>query len=113
MKTHWASSVTGLVWWCAGYAGRKPASGSGGGDPKLDFQGTESLNTLRDRITQSTALTKCEWMTAGLPVWRRCRAGRARFGNDRRIDGGGSVLVIGNSVRLSIFARRDSINVRN
>ncbi len=52
-------------------------------------------------------------MTAGLPVWRRYRAGRARFGDDRRVDGGGSVLVIGNSVRLSIFARRDSINVRN
>ncbi len=52
-------------------------------------------------------------MTAGLPAWRVDRAGRARFGNDRRIDGGGVFLVIGNSVRLSIFARRDSITCRN
>ncbi len=39
--------------------------------PKLDFQGTESLNTLRDVSPRLTALTKCGWMTAGLPVWRR------------------------------------------
>ncbi len=71
VKTHWASSVTGLVLVVAGYAGRKPASGSGGGDPKTRFQGTESLNTLRDRITQINGMTKCGWMTAGLPVWRR------------------------------------------
>ncbi len=52
-------------------------------------------------------------MTAGLPVWRVDRAGRARFRDDRRVDGGSMFLVIGNSVRLSIFARRDSITCRN
>ncbi len=40
--------------------------------PKLDFQGTDSLNTLRDRITRiSRALMKCAWTTAGLRVLRR------------------------------------------
>ncbi len=34
-------------WWCAGYAGRKPASGSGGGDPETRFSG--------DGITQYAA----------------------------------------------------------
>ncbi len=52
-------------------------------------------------------------MTAGLPVCGVDWAGRARFGDDRRIDGGAVFLVIGNSVRLSIFARRDSLTCRN
>lgn len=36
--------------------------------PKLDFQSTEALNTLRDRVTRIGALMKCGWTTAGLPV---------------------------------------------
>ena len=36
--------------------------------PKLDFQSTEALNTLRDRVTRIRALMKCGWTTAGLPV---------------------------------------------
>ncbi len=59
---------------------------------KLDFQGTESLNTLRDRITQINGIDEVRMDDS----WFACpggvdRAGRARFGNDRRIDGGGSV----------------------
>lgn len=38
---------------------------------KLDFQGTESLIRCVIVSRRLTALTKCGWMTAGLPVWRR------------------------------------------
>lgn len=36
--------------------------------PKLDFQSTEALNTLRDRVTRIQGSMKCGWTTAGLPV---------------------------------------------
>lgn len=60
--------------------------------PKLDFEGTESLNTLRDRITQINGIDEVRmddsWFArlAALTA-----AGRARFGDDRRVDGGGRV----------------------
>lgn len=60
--------------------------------PKLDFQGTESLNTLRDRITQINGIDEVRMDDSWFcPHGGVDRAGRARFGNDRRIDGGGSV----------------------
>lgn len=39
--------------------------------PKLDFRGTESPIRCVIVSRRLTALTKCGWMTAGLPVWRR------------------------------------------
>lgn len=39
--------------------------------PKLDFQSTASLNTLRDRISQINGIDEVEWMIAGLRAWRR------------------------------------------
>lgn len=59
--------------------------------PKLDFQGTESLNTLRDRITQINGIDEVRMDDSWFARGGVDRAGRARFGNDRRIDGGGSV----------------------
>ena len=38
--------------------------------PKVDMQSSETLSTLRDRVTALSGLMRCGWMTAGLPVWR-------------------------------------------
>ncbi len=70
-ETRWASSVTGLVLVVRWICWKKPASGSGGGDPETRFSGDRTLNTLRDRITQINGIDEVRMMTAGLPVWRR------------------------------------------
>lgn len=36
--------------------------------PKLDFQSTEALNTLRERVSRIQGWMRCGWTTAGLPV---------------------------------------------
>lgn len=81
--------------------------------PKLDFQGTDSLNTLRDRITRINGIDEVRMDDS----WFACLA--ALTGLVGRVSAMIGVLmvaavflVIGNSVRLSIFARRDTINVQ-
>ena len=81
--------------------------------PKLDFQSTDSLNTLRDRVSR----------VQGVDEVRMDDSWFARLASLTGLVGRVSAmigvlmiaavfLVIGNSVRLSIFARRDSINVQ-
>lgn len=81
--------------------------------PKLDFQSTDSLNTLRDRVAQ----------VDGVDEVRMDDSWFARLASITGLVGRVSAmigvlmiaavfLVIGNSVRLSIFARRDTINVQ-
>lgn len=81
--------------------------------PKLDFQGTDSLNTLRDRVSR----------IQGVDEVRMDDSWFARLSSITGLVGRVSAmigvlmvaavfLVIGNSVRLSIFARRDTINVQ-
>lgn len=82
--------------------------------PKLDFQGTESLNTLRDRITQINGIDEVRMDDSW---FARLAALTGLVGRVSAMIGvlmvAAVFLVIGNSVRLSIFARRDSINVQN
>ncbi len=81
--------------------------------PKLDFQGTESLNTLRDRITQINGIDEVRMDDSW---FARLTALTGLVGRVSAMIGvlmvAAVFLVIGNSVRLSIFARRDSINVQ-
>ncbi len=81
--------------------------------PKLDFQGTESLNTLRDRITQINGIDEVRMDDSW---FARPAALTGLVGRVSAMIGvlmvAAVFLVIGNSVRLSIFARRDSINVQ-
>jgi cell division protein FtsX len=81
--------------------------------PKLDFQGTDSLNSLRDRVAH----------IQGVDEVRMDDSWFARLSSITSLVGRVSAmigvlmiaavfLVIGNSVRLSIFARRDTINVQ-
>ncbi|POP45356.1 cell division protein FtsX [Superficieibacter electus] len=81
--------------------------------PKLDFQSTDSLNTLRDRVSR----------VQGVDEVRMDDSWFARLASLTGLVGRVSAmigvlmiaavfLVIGNSVRLSIFARRDTINVQ-
>ncbi|MBB1202082.1 cell division protein FtsX [Enterobacteriaceae bacterium 89] len=81
--------------------------------PKLDFQGTDSLNSLRDRVAH----------IQGVDEVRMDDSWFARLSSITGLVGRVSAmigvlmvaavfLVIGNSVRLSIFARRDTINVQ-
>ena len=81
--------------------------------PKLDFQGTESLNTLRDRITQINGIDEVRMDDSW---FARLAALTGLVGRVSSMIGvlmvAAVFLVIGNSVRLSIFARRDSINVQ-
>ena len=81
--------------------------------PKIDFQTTDALNTLRDRVAQ----------IQGVNEVRMDDSWFSRLASITGLVGRVSVmigvlmvaavfLVIGNSVRLSIFARRDTINVQ-
>lgn len=81
--------------------------------PKLDFQNTDSLTTLRDRVSK----------IQGVDEVRMDDSWFARLASITSLVGRVSAmigvlmiaavfLVIGNSVRLSIFARRDTINVQ-
>lgn len=81
--------------------------------PKLDFQSTEALNTLRDRVSR----------IRGVDEVRMDDSWFARLSSLTGLVGRVSAMigvlmvaavftVIGSSVRLSIFARRDTINVQ-
>ncbi len=81
--------------------------------PKLDFQTTDALTTLKDRVSQIHGVNEVRmddsWFT-------RLTALTNLVGHISAMIGvlmvAAVFLVIGNSVRLSIFARRDTINVQ-
>ncbi|WP_312981993.1 permease-like cell division protein FtsX [Atlantibacter sp.] len=81
--------------------------------PKLDFQGTESLNTLRDRVARVQGVDEVRMDDSW---FARLAALTGLVGRVAAMIGvlmvAAVFLVIGNSVRLSIFARRDTINVQ-
>ena len=81
--------------------------------PKLDFQGTEALNTLRDRVTRVQGVDEVRMDDSW---FARLSALTGLMGRVAAMIGvlmvAAVFLVIGNSVRLSIFARRDTINVQ-
>ncbi len=81
--------------------------------PKLDFQSTDSLNTLRDRITKLHGIDEVRMDDSW---FARLASLTGLVGRVSAMIGvlmvAAVFLVIGNSVRLSIFSRRDSINVQ-
>ncbi len=81
--------------------------------PKLDFQGTEALNTLRDRVARVHGVDEVRMDDSW---FARLAALTGLVGRVAAMIGilmvAAVFLVIGNSVRLSIFARRDTINVQ-
>ncbi len=81
--------------------------------PKIDFQGTQELNTLRDRIAQIQGIDEVRMDDSW---FARLAALTGLVGRVSAMIGvlmiAAVFLVIGNSVRLSIFARRDTINVQ-
>jgi len=81
--------------------------------PKIDFQGTQELNTLRDRISQVQGIDEVRMDDSW---FARLAALTGLVGRVSAMIGvlmiAAVFLVIGNSVRLSIFARRDTINVQ-
>lgn len=81
--------------------------------PKLDFQSTESLNTLRERITRLNGIDEVRMDDSW---FARLTALTGLVGRVSAMIGilmvAAVFLVIGNSVRLSIFSRRDTINVQ-
>lgn len=80
--------------------------------PKLNFQSAETLNTLRDRISQVEGVAEVRMDDSW---FARLAALTGLVGQVAAMVGVLMVvavfLVIGNSVRLSIFSRRDTINV--
>ena len=81
--------------------------------PKLDFQSTNALNTLRDRISKLHGIDEVRMDDSW---FARLAALTGLVGRVSAMIGvlmvAAVFLVIGNSVRLSIFARRDTINVQ-
>ena len=81
--------------------------------PKLDFQSTDSLNTLRDRVSRINGIDEVRMDDSW---FARLAALTGLVGRVSAMIGvlmvAAVFLVIGNSVRLSIFARRDTINVQ-
>ncbi|VEB03985.1 cell division protein FtsX [Klebsiella pneumoniae] len=81
--------------------------------PKLDFQSTEALNTLRDRVTRIQGVDEVRMDDSW---FARLSSLTGLVGRVSAMIGvlmvAAVFLVIGNSVRLSIFARRDTINVQ-
>ncbi|MRS17174.1 cell division protein FtsX [Enterobacteriaceae bacterium RIT691] len=81
--------------------------------PKLDFQGTDSLNTLRDRVAKIQGVNEVRMDDSW---FARLSSITGLVGRVAAMIGvlmiAAVFLVIGNSVRLSIFARRDTINVQ-
>ncbi len=81
--------------------------------PKIDFQSTQALNTLRDRITTLHGIDEVRMDDSW---FARLSALTGLVGRISAMIGvlmvAAVFLVIGNSVRLSIFARRDTINVQ-
>ena len=81
--------------------------------PKMSFQSSDTLNTLRDRVA---AVQGVEEVRMDDSWFARLAALTGLVGRVSAMIGvlmvAAVFLVIGNSVRLSIFARRDSINVQ-
>ncbi len=81
--------------------------------PKLDFQNTDSLNTLRDRVSRIQGVDEVRmddsWFARLASITSLVGRVSAMIGV---LMVAAVFLVIGNSVRLSIFARRDTINVQ-
>lgn len=81
--------------------------------PKLDFQNADTMNTLRDRITKMNGIDEVRMDDSW---FARLSALTGLAGHVALMIGMLMVvavfLVIGNSVRLSIFSRRDTINVQ-
>ncbi|EMT0874274.1 cell division protein FtsX [Providencia stuartii] len=80
--------------------------------PKLDFQSSEVLTTLRDRVSQVNGIEEVRMDDSW---FSRLAALTQLVGQVASVIGILMIislfLVIGNSVRLNIFARRDTINV--
>ncbi|MDW9423807.1 cell division protein FtsX, partial [Yersinia enterocolitica] len=80
--------------------------------PKLDFQSSGSLDTLRDRVSKVEGVAEVRMDDSW---FARLAALTGLVGQVAAMIGILMVvavfLVIGNSVRLSIFSRRDTINV--
>ncbi|MEX0447737.1 permease-like cell division protein FtsX [Xenorhabdus sp. SGI246] len=80
--------------------------------PKLDFQNSQALTTLRDRVAQ---LKGIEEVRMDDSWFDRLTALANLIGRIAAVIGilmvVALLLVIGNSVRLSIFSRRETINV--
>ncbi len=81
--------------------------------PKIDFQTTDALNTLRDRVSQIQGVNEVRmddsWFARLASITGLVGRVAAMIGV---LMVAAVFLVIGNSVRLSIFARRDTINVQ-
>ena len=81
--------------------------------PKLDFQNPDSLNTLRDRVSRIQGVDEVRMDDSW---FARLASLTGLVGRVSAMIGvlmiAAVFLVIGNSVRLSIFARRDTINVQ-
>ena len=81
--------------------------------PKIDFQTTDALNTLRDRVAQIQGVNEVRmddsWFSRLASITGLVGRVSAMIGV---LMVAAVFLVIGNSVRLSIFARRDTINVQ-
>lgn len=81
--------------------------------PKFDFQGTDTLNALRDRIAKIEGIDEVRmddsWFARLASITGLVGRVAAMIGV---LMVAAVFLVIGNSVRLSIFARRDTINVQ-
>lgn len=80
--------------------------------PKIDFEGAEVLTTLRDRVSQVDGIEEVRMDDSW---FARLAALTSLVGKVSSVIGILMIvslfLVIGNSVRLNIFARRDTINV--
>ncbi|WP_272682163.1 permease-like cell division protein FtsX [Providencia sp. PROV129] len=80
--------------------------------PKIDFEGSDVLTTLRDRVGQVDGIEEVRMDDSW---FARLAALTGLVGKIASVIGLLMIvslfLVIGNSVRLNIFARRDTINV--
>ncbi|ETS98459.1 permease-like cell division protein FtsX [Providencia alcalifaciens] len=80
--------------------------------PKLDFESSNALATLRDRVSQVNGIEEVRmddsWFSRLAVLTRLVGQVASVIGILMIVS---LFLVIGNSVRLNIFARRDTINV--
>ena len=80
--------------------------------PKIDFEGADVLATLRDRVSQVGGIEEVRmddsWFSRLAALTRLVGQVASVIGILMIVS---LFLVIGNSVRLNIFARRDTINV--
>ncbi|KGI83323.1 cell division protein FtsX, partial [Exiguobacterium mexicanum] len=80
--------------------------------PKIDFEGSTVLTTLRDRVSQVNGIEEVRmddsWFARLASLTNLVGSIASVIGILMIVS---LFLVIGNSVRLNIFARRDTINV--